>query len=464
MNQRQFWKNSFIHCTVYLFLLLTNGSYAVEEINHPGFPTFAIYTGKTPVYATLSGGFTFYPEKEKNKAESFFRGLKHFSSVASGTSYLSIKFEDKVLKFSELKNIKSEWNIEDSSVTISGQIPVADVDIFMVLRNKKNRDGSFFVTYSAVNRTNRIIDIGFRSLVDIGTEASDGIPLKIATDNTQEKEIYSNEYKFTPFKSGYWETYENDSDSVIGIRNHLTGFDNSPPDQIAFVNWERAFATDWNYFTNKNITTSLDSAVLIWWNPQPVKQGERRDITTEYEIKKRKDGISFELIDPDTGSGRIHLRATNNTNLPQEISYQLDAGSNAFLSLNHDNPLKFTLDKDSSLDKIISITLHGKGNVNLNVKEKFGQMVTNHNLPVRLTQENRDQSPKFWKSSKYPIIYNSDKDGLKLKGVVRAKDTGRKLGETDLISVKSVQNSFVYLGEVDLREFSGEVFVEIFKQ
>ena len=83
---------------------------------------------------------------------------------------------------------------------------------------------------------------------------------------------------------------------------------------------------------------------------------------------------------------------------------------------------------------------------------------------MRLTQENRDQSPKFWKSSKYPIIYNSNQDGLRLKGIVRARDSGKKLGETELISVKSIQNSFVYLGEVDCKEFNGEVLVEIFKK
>lgn len=464
MNPHLFLKNNILLILVSLFILLANSNFAVEQKSPIGFPTFAIYTNKIPVYATLSGSFTLHPEREANKAESYFRDLKQFNNIGSGTSYLTVKFEDKVFKFHELTNIKSEWNIEDSSITISGQIPLADVEIFMVLKNKKSRDGSFFVTYGAINRTNRIVDIGFRSLIDVGTEANDGIPLKVCTDSTVEKEIYSNEFKFTPFNSGYWETYESDTDSGIGIRNHLIGQGNTPPDQIAFVNWERAFATDWKYFTNKHVLTSSDSAVLLWWNPQPVKQGERREVSTEYEIKRKNDKISFDLIEPETGSGRLHLKATNNTNSPKEVSYQLDAGTNAFLSLNYDNPLTFLLDKNSSLDKIIPITLHGKGSVDLIVKEKNGKLETNHNLPVNLARENRDQSPKFWKSSKYPIIYNSDKDGLKLKGVLRAKDSGKKLGETDLISVKSIQNSFVYLGEVDLKEFSGEVLVEIFKQ
>jgi|JI8StandDraft_1071087.scaffolds.fasta_scaffold27239_3 hypothetical protein len=460
MNRLPFRNNKLLTIIFFLILAVDNVNYAVEEKDHSGFPTFAIYTGKVPVYATLSGGFTFYPDKEKNKADNFFKGQKYFSNI--GSSYLSIKFENRVFKFHELKNIKSEWNMEESSITISGQIPIADVEIAMVLKNKKNRDGSFFVTYSAVNRTNRIVDIGFRSLVDTGSEANDGLPLKIGTDNTQEKEIYVNEYKFTPYKSGYWETYEDDSQ--VGFRNHLTGTDNTPPDQIAFANWERAFVSDWKYFTNKNISTSSDTSVLIWWNPTPVKQGERREVSTEYEIKKKIEGVSFELLDPETGNGRLHIKANNNSNSPKEFTYHLDAGSSAYITLNHDNPLSFTLERESILDKIIPITLHGKGNINLSIKEQNGKVVNNYNLPVKLSQENREQSPKFWKSSKYPIIYNSDRDGLKLKGIVRAKDSGRKLGETELISVKSIQNSFVYLGEVDLREFSGEVLVEIFKQ
>ncbi len=471
MNQRLFLNNVFykfkllkIVSTIFFFILPASHKFAEEPKYSSKFPTFAIYTNKIPIYATLSGSFTIYPDKEINKAENHYKNLKLLDRIGSGSSYLSIKFEDKIFKFNELIKIKSEWDIEDSSITISGQIPLADVEIFMTLKNKRNRDGSFFITYGAINRTNRIIDIGFRSLIDVGTEANDGMPLKISTDNTQEKEIYANEYKFTPYKSSYWETYETDNDSIIGIRNHLTGNENTPPDQIAFVNWERAFSSDWKYFTNKNILTSSDSAVLIWWNPQPVKSGERREVSTEFEIKKRMKEISFDLIDSETGSGRLHLKAENNTDSPKKISYQLDVENNAVLSLNHDNPLTFVLDKNSILDKIIPVIIHGKGNVNLTIKEKFGQTEVNHNLPVKLAIENRDQSPKFWKSSKYPIIYNSDRDGLKLKGVVRAKDSGKKLGETDLISVKSVQNSFVYLGEVDLREFSGEVLVEIFKQ
>jgi hypothetical protein len=460
MNQLLIWNNKFIFLFIFYFISLVNDSYAEERLTLNGFPTFAIYTANTPIYATLSGGFTFYPDKERSKADSFLKGQKHFGSL--GSSYLSIYFDNRVYKFNDLKNIKSEWNVEESSITISGQLPLADVEIAMILKNKKNRDGSFFVSYSALNRTNRIVDIGFRSLLDVGSEANDGLPLKITTDNTLEKEIYFNEYKFTPFKSSYWETYQDES--TIGFRNHLTGTGNTPPDQIAFVNWERAYTSEWKYFTNKNIFTSADSAVLVWWNPVPLKQGERREVFTEYEIKKKIDGVSFELLDSETGCGRLYLKAKNISDTSKNISYQLDAGNSAYITFTHDNPLRFVLEKNSILDKIIPITLHGKGDIIFSIKETYGQNTINYDLPVRLSQENREQSPTFWKSSKYPIIYNSDRDGLKLKGIVRAKDSGKKLGETDLISVKSILNSFVYLGEVDLLDFNGEVVVEIYKE
>lgn len=87
--------------------------------------------------------------------------------------------------------------------------------------------------------------------------------------------------------------------------------------------------------------------------------------------------------------------------------------------------MKFILEPNSIFDKIIPITLHGRGEIPLSIKETNGKSEANYNLSVRLSQENRNQSPKFWKSSKYPIIYNSDKDGLKLKGIVRAKDSGK---------------------------------------
>ncbi len=444
---------------------MVSQDFAVEAQKNLSSPSFSIYADKIPVYATLSGNFTFYPQKEIHKVETFLKNKKQkVEHNAYNSSYLSIKYDNKVFKFHELENHKSEWNLEDSSIHISALIPNANVEIFMELKNHSTRSESFIISYGAINNTNKIIDVGFRSLIDIDSEDNESIPLKICSDNANEKEIYSNEFKFTPYKSGYWETYQSQPETTIGIRNHLTGNKNTPPDQIAFVNWERAFPTEWKYFTNKNFSTDPDSAVLIWWNPRPIKPGDKLEILTEFEIKKNKEAISFQLTDAVTGSGRLHLKTEINSSSPKEVSYFIDTGEYTFTALNRENPMKFILEPNSILDKIIPITLHGKGDIPLTIKEKVGTVETNHHLPVRLTNENRSQSPKFWKSSKYPIIYNSDKDGLKLKGIVRAKDSGKKLGETELISVKSIQNSFVYLGEVDIREFSGEVLVEIFKQ
>jgi len=467
MKQIQFMINQIKSFFILLIAIVVNSVYPVENRNLFGFPTFAIYAGKTPVYATLSGSFTFYPEKEMQKIESFLKtsNSKVPVTIRHGSSYLTIKYENTIYKFHELDNIQSEWNIEGGNISISGQIPKTNVEIFVIIKNKESKQGTFIVSYKAINRTNRIVDIGFRSLIDIGPEDNDGIPLKICTDNASEKEVYSNEFKFTPYKSNYWETYETETDSMIGIRNNMIEPNTTPPDQIAFVNWGKGYLSDWKYFTNKNLLTNNDSAVMIWWNPRPVKVGETMEISTEYEIKKPiKEGVFFDLVNPEIGTGKLHIKAVNNSDMKKEFSYELDAGENAVLSLNANNPLKFIVEKNSILDKIIPLSLHGKGEINFSVKERQGKVETTHSLPVRLTQENRDQSPKFWKSSKYPIIYNSNQDGLRLKGIVRARDSGKKLGETELISVKSIQNSFVYLGEVDIKEFNGEVLVEIFKK
>lgn len=457
----------FLKSNILIFFILfsfavINYSFAESQKN-PSIPSFSIYLEKTPLYATLSGNFTFYPDGETQKVETFLKNKKLPKNTAFHSSYLSIKFDNKVYKFNDLKEVKSEWNIEEHLIYISGFIPNVNVEVFMILKNIPDKNESFYISYGAINKTNKIVDVGFRSLIDIGVEDNEGIPLKICTDNTTEKEIYSNEYKFTPYKSSYWETYSAEI-NTIGIRNYFTGNKNTPPDQIAFANWEKAFLSEWKYFTNKDISTTPDSAVLLWWNPRPVKSGEKLEITTEFEIKKNTGSVFFELIDSVTGNGRLHLKTKNETNYPKEVSYLIDAGEHSFTALNRENPMKFILEPNSVFDKIIPITLHGRGEIPLSIKETNGKSEANYNLSVRLSQENRNQSPKFWKSSKYPIIYNSDKDGLKLKGIVRAKDSGKKLGESELISVKSIQNSFVYLGEVDLKEFNGEVLVEIFKQ
>ena len=68
MKRLQFLNNKLLIILILLYLnVVANIVFAVEEKDHSGFSTFAIYTGKTPVYATLSGGFTFYPEKKENK-------------------------------------------------------------------------------------------------------------------------------------------------------------------------------------------------------------------------------------------------------------------------------------------------------------------------------------------------------------------------------------------------------------
>ena len=157
---------------ILLIVLVVNSIYPVENRHLFGFPTFAIYAGKIPIYATLSGSFTFYPEKEMQKIESFLKtsNSKIPITIRHGSSYLTIKYENTIYKFHELNNIQSEWNIEGGNISISGQIPNADVEIFGIIQTKESKRGTFVVSYKAINRTNRIVDIGFRSLIDIGSE------------------------------------------------------------------------------------------------------------------------------------------------------------------------------------------------------------------------------------------------------------------------------------------------------
>ncbi|HNI91362.1 MAG TPA: hypothetical protein PKX55_24655, partial [Leptospiraceae bacterium] len=276
MNNSVSLKKNKVNLLTFFFLTFGLGIYSplfsVEE-RKSSLPSFAIYTGNIPVYSTISGNFTLNPNKEISKTESYYKGLKQVTKALSGSSFLSIKVDEKVFKFHELEDLRSEWNMENESITILGKIPSIPVEIAMILKKKVNREGFFYISYEAKNQSNRIIDIGFRSLIDVSTEANDDIPLKISIDNLQEKEVYLNEFKFTPYKSTYWETYEQETDSFHGIRNYLVGNDNTPPDQIAFANWDRAFPTEWKYFTNKNINIANNPAVLLWWNVKPVKAG-----------------------------------------------------------------------------------------------------------------------------------------------------------------------------------------------
>ena len=83
-----------------LSFILVSQDFAVEAQKNLSSPSFSIYADKIPVYATLSGNFTFYPQKEIHKVETFLKNKKQkVEHNAYNSSYLSIKYDNKVFKF-----------------------------------------------------------------------------------------------------------------------------------------------------------------------------------------------------------------------------------------------------------------------------------------------------------------------------------------------------------------------------
>jgi hypothetical protein len=444
-----------INLYFFLFLFLINSVFAEKLVFEK--PLFPIYVSEIPVYGNLDAIFSFYPTRETAKLKQYNLNRKIKTEFQSNSSYISIKVDNEIFRINQLTQVETKWDLDKNSFHFTGVLEAKKIQISMSLNPSPNNKNGFNLSYSLQNYSGMKKEIGFRLFLDISTHSKEGGYIKVLSKTTG---TIDSEIKFIPYETPYWET-EIDPVQNWKLRNYLTGVNISPPDKAAVVNWEKGFESNWEYFTKKKNSILTDSALILWWEPKWIEVGKSLEVKTEFEIRKNIEGYRFDLLDANLGYGRMNLCQKNRSKQIIYLEYDFSIFPESFL-LNKDYPSSFKINPNEVLDVSLPMTIYGKGKVDLILKETRDGVLKNFQIPISLSESNRSQSPPVIRSNKYPVVYITDKKGLQLKAKIKDKKNQTILAESNLTEKVNDRGTISYTAEIDLKDFNGEVEVEIY--
>ncbi len=436
----------------FIFLFFIIKIFSNEFIVSPVFP---ILIGENNIYATLEGVFSFYPSREKEK---IFNLRKNETLKPNLSSYVSLKIDNEVIKLNQFKSALSEWDEESKKVKISYFHEEKEILVLFELNSIPERKNFFKVSYEIKNLSKKNHQIGLRIFQDVSTYTSE--EGKLVVYSNFDSDNHNGEVKFTPFQSPYWET-EFDKYRHWKLRNHILGEGITLPDKVAFTSFEKSYFSEWDYFTKKSNNITNDSAVILWWEPKLVLAEQSIFILQEFEISSYYDGFKFDLVNPNSGFGRLKLSYKNPFKDRISVDYKFESfPENSYIIENYKT--NFSLSEGEHFDKSIPMTILGKRNILFIIKETRNGVERKYSIPINLSNSNRVQTLPFQFGSTYRVKYSTDKSDLKLKAVLKSKNDNRTLGEVDLLQTKNSKNEFLYTAEIDLKSFYGEVIEEIY--
>ncbi len=167
------------------------------------------------------------------------------------------------------------------------------------------------IRYIIVNTGTDPVEVGLRTLFDTMVGDNDGAPFRIGAKAVTKD--YSCSSKEIP---DFWQAFDSLATPAVIAQGTLKGGDVTPPDRLTFTNWGKAADNPWNFQVDADADFTrlgedeLDSAVVMYWDPQILKPGERRMITSYYGI----GGITF-------SPGKTFLGIS----APAEVQYSEDA-------------------------------------------------------------------------------------------------------------------------------------------
>lgn len=135
------------------------------------------------------------------------------------------------------------------------------------------------VRYSVTNLGQTSHTVGLRVMIDTMLNGNDAAPFRVPGPGGLETVNYERIYMGSEVPD-FWQAYQNLSNPIISAQGTLRGADTTPPDRFGISNWGRVWRNPWNWTPTGNRTG--DSAVVMYWNEEPLAAGESRTIVTYY--------------------------------------------------------------------------------------------------------------------------------------------------------------------------------------
>lgn len=405
-----------------------------------------------------NGIFSMGVEKDGEIMDLIYGHPNGAYSDSMGSTYSTIYVDGNTYKFNQLDSIVFK-TANKSEIIAEGKIPGKNITVQQTTVKKSSKENTMLLKYRIINNTSSEISAGVRVLLDTWAGTNDGVPFSIPGVTGKDNTVYENELKFTPNASPVWETYDPNADGIVFLRNTMVGDGLTPPDEVAFASWPSANSSEWEYVTSPERKVTGDSGILSWWNPRKVSSGKELSIATEYSFSSKVSGVNLELVDREKGKAYISLERKNEGIEPITLKYTLSAVGGKILSDSANNSFSFDLKEEERLSRMIPVTIAGNGDVDVTVNETDGKTTKSYPFKVNIT--GKGASPSIWSSQKYPINYTDARAGLKLKGILINKETGKEIGSTMLAEERISDGQSSYSGLVDTGSFTGSAKVQI---
>jgi hypothetical protein len=171
------------------------------------------------------------------------------------------------------------------------------------------------IQYDLVNTGTEPHEAGLRLLLDTEINSYDGVPFRVPGHANP----IATETEFTGVNvPARYEAFFDLADPVHVIEGTLRGGAMTPPDRVAFVSWNGAASSDWDYAVTPNAPfgnpSYPDSGVLFYWNPQTLAPGASRRIVSSYGLGVLAGSPTLAL------SGPARLGLTDNAWAPNPFT------------------------------------------------------------------------------------------------------------------------------------------------
>lgn len=146
-------------------------------------------------------------------------------------------------------------------------------------------DDSVRVQYILTNTGTASHSVGLRTVVDTMLGDNDGAPFRVG-----EHAFVSDSRLDGADVPDFWQAFDSLTNPHVTSQGTLRGPQLVPPDFIVFSNWGKLADNPWNVplEPGRDFTRSgeyeLDSAIALFWQPQPLAPGESRVIATQYGL------------------------------------------------------------------------------------------------------------------------------------------------------------------------------------
>lgn len=162
------------------------------------------------------------------------------------------------------------------------------------------RRDAAFVSYQMTNEDAVEIRVGIRAMIDVKLGQNDGAPYFVPGVGAvvQEREFVDEDVP--PFWLAFESpTYDPRQLRGVGI---LRGEGVTSPDKAVIAWWVSLRDKPWEYSVDPTQTITRDSAVALFWEPEPLVPGASRTVTTSYGIAGNRGGSVF-LTSPNASCG-----------------------------------------------------------------------------------------------------------------------------------------------------------------